>query len=114
MCIRSSTSSDRTVANLKIPFVLNLPRHDHLPALLRIFSARAACVLLAALCVPLTFTAAAETNRDTELARVRARLQSLQTELNATQVQRDTVREEINGLERKIGAALNELRGTER
>jgi septal ring factor EnvC (AmiA/AmiB activator) len=52
--------------------------------------------------------------REEQLARVRARLQSLQSELNLTRNQRDAVREEISGLERQIGAALNQLRDTER
>jgi len=53
-------------------------------------------------------------DRDTQLARVRERLQTLQTELNTTKGQRTGVREEIHGLERKIGTLLNQQRETER
>jgi len=68
----------------------------------------------AALCLLLYVTASVADEHEAQLARVRARLQSLQTELNATKGKRDAVREEINGLERKIGTLLNEQRGTER
>jgi septal ring factor EnvC (AmiA/AmiB activator) len=53
-------------------------------------------------------------DRETQLARVRARLQSLQAELNTTRHQRDAVREEIGGIERRIAAAQTELRTTEK
>lgn len=45
---------------------------------------------------------------------MRAKLQSLQADLNTTKVRREAVREEISGTERQIGAALNQLRDTER
>ncbi len=52
--------------------------------------------------------------RAAQLERVRARLQTLQSELNTTTGQRDAAREEVHGLERKIGALVNELREIEK
>src|SRR6185436_19723964 len=74
-----------------------------------------ACAL--SVLIPLSFNtgfAAAAEDRDAQLARVRARLQSLQTELNATRTKRDAVHEEISALERKIGTLLNEQRTTDK
>jgi septal ring factor EnvC (AmiA/AmiB activator) len=62
----------------------------------------------------LAWSPAPADEREAQLARVRERLQSLQSELNTTRTRRDAVREEISELERKIGASLNELRDTER
>lgn len=53
-------------------------------------------------------------DRDAQLARIRARLQSLQSELNVTKGRRNAVKEEISALERRIGALLNDLRTTEK
>jgi septal ring factor EnvC (AmiA/AmiB activator) len=53
-------------------------------------------------------------DREKQLARVRERLQSLQADLNKTKTQRESVREEISDLERKIGVSLNQLRTTEK
>jgi septal ring factor EnvC (AmiA/AmiB activator) len=66
--------------------------------------------LLACLLLP----AVGADDRDAELARVRARLQTLQAELNVTRTRRDSVREQIDDLERGIAQSLTRLRVTEK
>jgi septal ring factor EnvC (AmiA/AmiB activator) len=68
-------------------------------------------VALAACCAA---GAAPADDREAQLARVRERLQTLQSDLNKTKTQRESVREEISDLERKIGISLNQLRTTEK
>lgn len=69
---------------------------------------------LALACLLVLATAGVGDEHEAQLAQVRARLQTLQTELNTTKGRRDTVREEVHGLERKIGALMNDLRETEK
>ena len=52
----------------------------------------------------------ASVNDAEQLQRLRDRIQSLQKELNDTRGQRDTVREELQGQERRIGELLRRLR----
>jgi septal ring factor EnvC (AmiA/AmiB activator) len=52
--------------------------------------------------------------REDELARLRARIQALQENLNTTRGQRDAVREEVQGLERRIGEMVHNLRQLDR
>src|SRR6266566_252029 len=61
----------------------------------------------------LSVIAVADENQ-AQLARVRERLQTLQADVNATQGERDSVREEIDGLDRKIDPLVSELRATEK
>ena len=57
---------------------------------------------------------AADTHRDEQrLQKLRARLETLQETLNETRGRRDTVREEVRGLERRIGNLIVNLRQTE-
>jgi septal ring factor EnvC (AmiA/AmiB activator) len=63
------------------------------------------------LCVGLLFAAAPAGATDPEqLEQLRARIQRLQTELNETQGRRDTVREEVRALERRIHESLRARR----
>lgn len=48
-----------------------------------------------------------------QLKQIRARIEALQEKLNDTRDQRDSLREEIRGLDRRIGRWVNELRATE-
>ena len=52
-------------------------------------------------------------DRETQLRQLRARIETLQENLNQTRSQRDVVREEMRGLEQRIGALVNTLRTTD-
>lgn len=68
---------------------------------------RACWLVVAALsAVPLTALA----NDAEQLQRLRQRIQALQSELNDTRGQRDAVREELQGQDRRIGTLLRRLR----
>jgi len=56
---------------------------------------------------------AADTGRDeARLQKLRARIQTLEANLNDTRGQRDVVRDEVRDLERRIGVLLNDMRQT--
>jgi septal ring factor EnvC (AmiA/AmiB activator) len=80
----------------------------------RIAAGRA--LLLLALLVVLPNPAGAADARDGDEARLkqlRGRIETLQEKLNETRGRRDDVREEVRGLERRIGTQMNNLRKTD-
>jgi septal ring factor EnvC (AmiA/AmiB activator) len=81
----------------------------HLPA------AWLAAMLLAAMTASLSpaCLAADATQDEARLQQLRARIEALEKKLNDTRGQRDAVREELNGLERRIGVLLDGMRRTE-
>jgi len=55
--------------------------------------------------------APAPDEQEEQLRKIRARIETLQTQLNATRGRRDAVRDEVQGLERRIGTLAQNLRG---
>jgi septal ring factor EnvC (AmiA/AmiB activator) len=73
-------------------------------------------LLLLALVIAVPVTAGAADARggdEARLKQLRGRIEALQEKLNETRGRRDDVREEIRGLERRIGGLMNDLRKTE-
>jgi septal ring factor EnvC (AmiA/AmiB activator) len=71
---------------------------------------RRVCGFTALLAAALTLLPAAAGDTETQLKELRARLFALQQELDETRGKRDTVRDELHGLERRIGGHVQELR----
>ncbi|BAV32687.1 peptidase M23 [Sulfuricaulis limicola] len=79
-------------------------------------SGRTIAAVLLAFLIAVLFPAHAADGRGGEEARLkqlRGRIEALQERLNETRGRRDDVREEVRGLERRIGGLMNNLRMTE-
>ncbi len=70
------------------------------------------CAILSALLNP-AFAAKSDDGDEERLKKLRVRIESLQEKLNETRGRRDDVREEVRGLERRIGGLLHSLRKTD-
>lgn len=70
------------------------------------------CIFLIALLNP-AHGADARGGDEAQLKKLRVRIETLQEKLNETRGRRDDVREEVRGLERRIGALLHNLRETD-
>ncbi|HEX9585056.1 MAG TPA: hypothetical protein VGB36_11195, partial [Gammaproteobacteria bacterium] len=80
------------------------------------WTAAGVALLLFPLLIAVPGTAGAAEARDGDEARLqqlRGRIEALQEKLNETRGRRDDVREEVRGLERRIGGLMNNLRKTE-
>jgi len=70
------------------------------------------CTILSALLNPV-IAAKPDDGDEERLKKLRVRIESLQEKLNETRGRRDDVREEVRGLERRIGGLLHNLRKTD-
>ncbi len=64
-------------------------------------------------CLNPAYGADARGGDEERLKKLRVRIETLQEKLNETRGRRDDVREEVRGLERRIGSLLHNLRGTD-